>query len=74
MSASMHQLVFEEKTLQQEKFNTCCNNYQLNVDPIQNGDTALHIAASKEDPKCAQVLIQNGASVNARDKVSYPLI
>ena len=57
--------------LQQEKFNTCYN-YQLIVDPIQRGDTALHIAAAKGHPKCAELLIINGASVNDQAIVSYP--
>ena len=37
---------------------------------IQDGDTALHLAAHKDHPGCVEVLLDKGANVTAKDDVS----
>ena len=39
-------------------------------DHIQNGQTALHYAAMLGEEETVKVLLQNGANVNAQNKVS----
>ena len=46
-------------------------SYQVSCILLQDGSTALHVAASLGRAKQVQILFRSGADINALDKVSY---
>ena len=49
--------------------NSTCNGMMNNVTILQNGDTALHIAAAMGRRKLTRVLLESGCSQGIKNKV-----
>ena len=49
--------------------NSTCNGMMNNATILQNGDTALHIAAAMGRRKLTRVLLESGCSKGIKNKV-----